>query len=348
VTGHMRVLRPHPAIFAFYDGRVPGYRFAEEPNWVDEGALALGIASYAIVSGTHALVYDTHVSLPHAAEIRETLAQEGVTTFTVVLSHWHLDHVAGTGAFADCEIISTERTAAHLERHRAAIEAGTHEGPPAISPLVLPTRVFSGTLALDIGAIRLELIEADIHSDDAAVVWWESERILLAGDTMEDTVTYVTEPDGLERHLVDLARLDALARRPAFSRTTAIPTSSRAADTAGASIGRCSSMSARCCAPGRTPRSGPARSSLSSRGRSIRDGSPTTRPMKRCTKKTSKRSAARREACVRPCVRPARARTLARHNGNSRQALLALNHNRVSQARSRLRSGCTLPVMPFR
>jgi cyclase len=211
VTGHMRVLRPHPAIFAFYDGRVPGYRFAEEPNWVDEGALALGIASYAIVSGTHALVYDTHVSLPHAAEIRETLAQEGVTTFTVVLSHWHLDHVAGTGAFADCEIISTERTAAHLERHRAAIEAGTHEGPPAISPLVLPTRVFSGTLALDIGAIRLELIEADIHSDDAAVVWWESERILLAGDTMEDTVTYVTEPDGLERHLVDLARLDALA-----------------------------------------------------------------------------------------------------------------------------------------
>lgn len=211
MTGHMRVLRPHPAIFAFYDGRVPGYRFAEGPNWVDEGALALGIASYAIVSGTHALVYDTHVSLPHAAEIRETLAQEGVTTFTVVLSHWHLDHVAGTGAFADCEIISTERTAVHLQRHRAAIEAGTHEGPPAISPLVLPTRVFSGTLALDIGAIRLELIDADIHSDDAAVVWWESERILLAGDTMEDTVTYVTEPDGLERHLVDLARLDALA-----------------------------------------------------------------------------------------------------------------------------------------
>jgi cyclase len=211
VTGHMRVLRPHPAIYAFYDGRVPGYRFADEPNWVDEGALALGIASYAIVSGAHALVYDTHVSLAHAAEIREILEREGVATFTVVLSHWHLDHVAGTGAFADCEIISTERTAAHLKRHVAAIEAGTHEGPPAIAPLVLPTRVFSGALPLVIGALRLELIEADIHSDDAAVVWWESERILLAGDTMEDTVTYVTEPDGLERHLVDLARLDALA-----------------------------------------------------------------------------------------------------------------------------------------
>jgi cyclase len=212
VTGHMRVLRPHPAIYAFYDGRVPGYRFADETNWVDEGALSLGIASYAIVSGAHALIYDTHVSLIHAAEIREILQREaGITTFTVVLSHWHLDHVAGTAVFADCEIIATARTANHLERHRAAIETGTHEGPPAISPLVLPTRVFSGALSLDIGDIRLELIEANIHSDDAAVVWWENERVLLAGDTMEDTVTYVTEPDGLERHLAELARLDALA-----------------------------------------------------------------------------------------------------------------------------------------
>ena len=176
-----------------------------------EGALSLGIASYAIVSGTHALVYDTHVSIAHAEEIRETLQREaGISTFTVVLSHWHLDHIAGNSAFADCEIIATERTAAHLERHRAAIEAGTQEGPPVISPLVMPTRLFSGALALDIGDIRLELIEANIHSDDAAVVWWPGERILLAGDTMEDTVTYVTEPENFEQHLEDLARLDAL------------------------------------------------------------------------------------------------------------------------------------------
>lgn len=212
MTGQMRVLRPHPAIYAFYDGRVPGYRFAEHENWVDEGALALGIASYAIVSGHHALVYDTHVTLAHAAAIREILALDAdVTTFTVVLSHWHLDHIAGNAVFADCEIIATEKTAAHLRHHQAAIESGTYEGPPAISPLVMPTRTFSGSLSLDIGDIRLELIEANIHSDDAAVVWWADERILLAGDTMEDTVTYVVEPENFELHLADLARLDALA-----------------------------------------------------------------------------------------------------------------------------------------
>ena len=63
----MRVLRPADGIVAFYDGRVEGYRFAEGPNWVDDGALALGIASYAIVDGDEALIYDTHVSVEHAA-----------------------------------------------------------------------------------------------------------------------------------------------------------------------------------------------------------------------------------------------------------------------------------------
>ena len=63
VSQHRRVLRPAPGVLAFYDGRVEGYRWAEEENWVDEGALALGIASYAIVDGAEALVYDTHVSV---------------------------------------------------------------------------------------------------------------------------------------------------------------------------------------------------------------------------------------------------------------------------------------------
>jgi cyclase len=41
----MRVLRPADNVIAFYDGRVEGYRYTPERNWVDEGGLALGIAS---------------------------------------------------------------------------------------------------------------------------------------------------------------------------------------------------------------------------------------------------------------------------------------------------------------
>ncbi len=55
-----------------------------------------------------------------------------------------------------------------------------------------------------------ELIEADIHSDDATVLWLPKDRLLFAGDTMEDTITYVVEPEGFDHHLADLDRLYAL------------------------------------------------------------------------------------------------------------------------------------------
>ena len=210
MTQHLRVLHPAEGILAFYDGRVDGYRFSPEPNWVDDGALSLGIASYAIVEGGEALVYDTHVSVDHARFVRAALEAQGITKFTVVLSHWHLDHVAGTAAFADCEIIANRRTAAHLTSRKAAIETGALEGPPAIDPLILPTKLFDDRLSLKVGSRDVELIELNIHSDDATVLWLPGEKILLAGDTLEDTVTYVGEPENFGRHLEDLQKLAAL------------------------------------------------------------------------------------------------------------------------------------------
>jgi len=207
----MRVLRPADNILAFYDGRVDGYRFAADANWVDAGALSLGIASFGVVGADHAVVYDTHVSLEHARYVREFLEAEGIRTFTVVLSHWHLDHVAGTAVFEDAEIVASERTAELLARHRAAIERGELEGPPAIDPLILPTRTFSGHLRLALGGVDIELIHTDIHSDDATVLWLPGRRTLLCGDTMEDTITYVDEPAGLDVHLANLQTLRELA-----------------------------------------------------------------------------------------------------------------------------------------
>jgi glyoxylase-like metal-dependent hydrolase (beta-lactamase superfamily II) len=133
-----------------------------------------------------------------------------VEGITVLLSHWHLDHVAGNEAFADCEIVATARTAEHLEANRAAIEAGSLEGPPPIEPLVMPTRTFSGGERLALGGTEVELIEVNIHSDDAAVIWLPGQRLLLCGDTMEDTITYVDEPESFDAHLADLERLARL------------------------------------------------------------------------------------------------------------------------------------------
>ena len=207
---HLVVLEPHPGILAFYDGRVPGHRFADGPNWVDDGALSLGVASYALIDGHQAIVYDTHVSVPHARFIRATLAARGVSEIRVVLSHWHLDHVAGTEVFADCAVIANARTVAHLTKHRAAIEQGSLHGMPAIAPLILPSQVFEGEVTIDLGGMPVLLIAANIHSDDATVIWLPERAIMLAGDTVEDCVTYVADPQGFAAHQRDLVRLASL------------------------------------------------------------------------------------------------------------------------------------------
>ena len=210
MLSQLRILEPHPGILAFYDGRVAAHRFADGPNWVDDGALSLGIASYALIAGSQAIVYDSHVSVPHGRFIRQALVARGVTDIRVVLSHWHLDHVAGTEAFADCQVIANARTLAHLTHRKAAIEAGTDHGLPAIKPLILPDLVFERRMSLVLGEERVELIEANIHSDDATVLWLPERRILLAGDTVEDCITYVGAPQDFDIHLADIARLEAL------------------------------------------------------------------------------------------------------------------------------------------
>ena len=200
----MRIIRPAPYVIGFYDGRIAGVRaHSERPNWLDDGAFALGICSYAIVDGPDALVYDTHLSLAHARIIRRTLQDLGVAAIRVVLSHWHADHVAGNEVFADCEIIANGLTAQALRDNRNALEGRD----PPIKPLIMPNRLFEGALALTVGAVEVELRQADIHSHDGTVLFLPQTGLLLAGDTLEDPITYVAEPDRLQHHLADLRRM---------------------------------------------------------------------------------------------------------------------------------------------
>jgi glyoxylase-like metal-dependent hydrolase (beta-lactamase superfamily II) len=200
----LRVVRPLPNIIAFYDGRIENMRLhSDKPNWLDDGAFSLGVCTYALVDGNEALVYDTHISLQHARIIRRTLTEAGCDHIRVVLSHWHVDHVAGNGVFADCEIIANRLTAEMMVAYRQKLEGGD----PPIRPLVMPTRTYEGSLSLNVGAIDVELQHVDIHSLDGTVLFLPTSGLLLAGDTLEDMVTYVTEPDRLSVHLHDLDRM---------------------------------------------------------------------------------------------------------------------------------------------
>ncbi|HEV7308667.1 MBL fold metallo-hydrolase [Ensifer sp.] len=204
MTSTLTILEPCPGVYAYYDGRVAGARLhSPAPNWLDDGAYELGVASYAIVDGGEALVYDTHISLDHARAIRRHLEDLGVTAIRVVLSHWHKDHIAGNAVFADCEIVALQLTAEKLDENREKIETAT----PPIHPLVIPNRLFAKSLTLSVGKRLVELHHFAIHSADGNVIWLPEERLLLAGDTLEDTTTYISEADQTATHIAELTRL---------------------------------------------------------------------------------------------------------------------------------------------
>ena len=90
-----------------------------------------------------------------------------------------------------------------LAEHKDALESGK----PPIDPLVMPNRLFEGALQLTVGGVPVELRQADIHSRDGTVLILPEAGLLLAGDTLEDPITYVAEPDRLAIHLQDLRRM---------------------------------------------------------------------------------------------------------------------------------------------
>ena len=203
----MRILRPRPNILAFYDGRIAGQRLhSPKPNWLDDAAYTLGVCSYAVIDGASAILFDTHISLPHARLVRSALDGAGVTDIRVVLSHHHADHIAGSEIFADCEIIASRLTTELLRTNREGLKAKE----PPIDPLIMPTTVFDGTLSLTVGKIPVDIMPYEIHSSDGHVAWLPEQKILLAGDTLEDPVTFVAEPERLAAHRSELARLSAL------------------------------------------------------------------------------------------------------------------------------------------
>jgi glyoxylase-like metal-dependent hydrolase (beta-lactamase superfamily II) len=205
---NMRVFQINDHLLSFYDGRPPETTIhRSNQNWADFGALNVGVATYVVHRGDRALVYDTFPSKQQARWVRDYLVKTGIRHFTVVNSHWHLDHVGGNAIYADVDRISTDKTLQRLTAKKAAIEAGTEWGPPAIAPLVVPNIGISADVTYLVEDIKVELRPVNIHSEDGLVVYLPNDRILLAGDTLEDTLTFIVEPEQISVQIKNLQKM---------------------------------------------------------------------------------------------------------------------------------------------
>jgi cyclase len=203
----VRVFQINDHLIAFYVGRPAIAPDASTPNWADNDALNVGVATYVIHRGDRALVYDTFPLAEPARWVRDYLNKAGIKHFTLVNSHWHLDHVGGNAVYADSDRIATNQTIQLLTAKRTTIEGGTEWGPPAIKPLVIPNIGISADTDYYVGDVRVELRPVKIHSNDGLVLYLPTDRILLAGDTLEDTVTFIAEPEHVVEHYENMRTL---------------------------------------------------------------------------------------------------------------------------------------------
>jgi len=204
----IRVMRINDHVVAFYDGRpAEGSVDLSKATWADHGANYVGVATFAVHDGDEALVYDTYPSVEQARFVRNWLEQAGIRHFTVANSHWHLDHVGGNAVYADSTVIATEKTREQLAKHQASIENGTLQGLPAIAPVNLPDIAISTPITVSVGRYSVELRPVNVHSDDGLVAYLPQDRILLAGDTLEDTLTFIAAPQSLPEQYRNLAAM---------------------------------------------------------------------------------------------------------------------------------------------
>jgi cyclase len=205
---NMRVFKINDHLISFYDGRpAQASRPPDTNNWADDSALDVGVSTYVIHRGDRALIYDTFPTAQEARWVRDYLEKAGIKHFALVNSHWHLDHVGGNAVYADVDRIATDKAIHLLNTKRAAIEAGTEWGPPAINPLVVPNMGIACATNYYVEDIKVELRPVNIHSEDGLVIYLPNDRILLAGDTLEDTVTFIAEPENVVTQYKNLQKL---------------------------------------------------------------------------------------------------------------------------------------------
>ena len=139
---HMRILHPTDGIVAFYDGRVEGYRFAEELNWVDDGALGAR-ASPATPSSTATRPSSTTRTSRSSTRASSANARgRGRAALRRRAQPQAPRPHRGAPRPSPTARSSPPPHGRGARRRQGAIEAGTQAGPPGIDPLVLPTRTF--------------------------------------------------------------------------------------------------------------------------------------------------------------------------------------------------------------
>ena len=207
----VRTIQLSDNFFCFYTGRdgKMGYPMLspDDDNW-GQFDLWLGIASYALVNGKEAVIFDTLLLPEYSAQVRSRLEAFGVEKFTVINTHMDMDHTGGNEVYKDSTIIASKGANDALNARFAEIEAGTLWGPPATNPLILPNQLIAEDTELTLAGFKIQLFVIDAHEDGGVMcAYIPALKALIVGDLAEDNVVLLNVPGDIKRYIAETQRL---------------------------------------------------------------------------------------------------------------------------------------------
>ncbi len=155
-----------------------------------------GDPNVAAIVGREGIVAIDALATPSAARpwLEELREFSDLPIRLLILTHYHAVRVLGASAFEPGEIVASRETARLIDEQGAADWETEFRRFPGLTPepelvpgLTLPTLVFDQRLSIDLGDRELVVEHAGRgHTGGDTVAWLPAERILFAGDLVED------------------------------------------------------------------------------------------------------------------------------------------------------------------
>ncbi|MEM6986837.1 MAG: MBL fold metallo-hydrolase [Pseudomonadota bacterium] len=179
--GEIDVIKVRDFLTYFHWGRHPHDRMLD---------MRLGGGAYAVHQNGKAVVIDSMARPGQGRWVRDYLAATcDITQFTLVSSHWHVDHIVDNVVFSDGMIVGHKHTRAVMLEKRQQFESGNYSDYDAFT-VVPPNLTFEGRLDIWVDDNKLELHEVLIHEAGHLGVFLPDHNILIANDLLEDPLWF--------------------------------------------------------------------------------------------------------------------------------------------------------------
>ena len=183
--------------------------------WLAEVVLPEFAVRGAVICGEHTLlIWDTlsqPADMAPVVELVERSEHRGKRVI-VVYSHADWDHVWGTAAltaFNPLIVGHISCLARFADEAPQTLETMRRESPgrwDAVE-LIAPTLIFEQSMMFDLGGITLELHTLPGHTSDCLIAFVPAWNLLLAGDTVETPIPYLTAESDLPAWISGLEAL---------------------------------------------------------------------------------------------------------------------------------------------